>query len=150
KFLDFKRAERKFSACLDFCGAGRQTDRSQSPLILGANALGDSRNSVAVLAIDAGMSFFTGLNSLVLCQMLPCSPRNGQQEILFVDELITGIIGRGMHPGIHADRVAGARFHAEPAEDATKLVDDEPLGVFLVSLALCIPLVVSRFDVNAL
>src|SRR5690606_16820391 len=60
------------------------------------------------------------------------------------------IIGRGMHPGIHADRVAGARFHAEPAEDATKLVDDEPLGVFLVSLALCIPLVVSRFDVNAL
>src|SRR4030065_1519891 len=54
-----------------------------------------------------------------------------QQHVDRVDELLPGVLRRRVPPGVHPDRVARARLHALPAEDAPEHVDVEPHGVLL-------------------
>src|SRR5512135_2836647 len=54
-----------------------------------------------------------------------------QQRVDREDELLAGVVRGGEPPGVHPDRVARARLHAHPAEDAPKHIDVEPDRVLL-------------------
>src|SRR5659263_337734 len=54
-----------------------------------------------------------------------------QQRVDREDELLPGVVRGGEPPGVHPDRVARARLHAHPAEDAPEHVDVEPDRVLL-------------------
>src|SRR5262249_24816266 len=72
------------------------------------------------------------------------------QEVFLEDELGARVVRGGVDTGIHADGVARARLHAETAEHAPELVDDEPDGIALVATPLVADRILPRFDVDAL
>ena len=57
----------------------------------------------------------------------PASRRGPEahQQVLLEDELVARVVGRGVHPGVHPDRVARAGLDAEATEHAAQLVDHE-------------------------
>src|SRR5580698_3058689 len=66
----------------------------------------------------------------------PFAALERQEKVPVVNELIARVVRDRMHPGIHSDRVTRTRLDAVAAEDAAKLVNDEPHGVPLVATAL--------------
>ena len=106
--------------------------------------------SMPVVTGDTRVSLFAPFDSPVLRLVITHATGDRKEQILLVDELVARIVGRRMHSAVHPDSVAGTRFYTKSAEDAAQLVDDEPLRVLLITLALLVSLVVARLDMNAL
>src|SRR5690606_19681888 len=89
-------------------------------------------NSVALQTSDTWIARFTALNAGVLRLMFSGATGNGKEQVLFVDELIARIIGSGVHPRVHSNRVARASLHTESAKNAAEFVDHKSLGILFV------------------
>src|SRR5580704_6479542 len=80
---------------------------------------------VPVLARHTRVARVAGFVAGVLGLEGAVAPFEREEQVALVDELIARVVRHGVHPGVHADGVAGARLDAVPAEDAPELVDDE-------------------------
>src|SRR5690242_296501 len=96
------------------------------------------------------MALVPGLVPRVFRLLRAVSSLKLHEQVLLEDELLSRVVGGGVDAGIHADRVAGAGFDAEAAEDAAQLVDDEALREALVAAARIAFGVLAGFDVDAL
>ena len=105
---------------------------------------------MVVFAIDAGVRRIARFVPRVFRELRAIAASETHEQIFFEDKLLARIIGSGVHAGIHADGVAGARFHAEAAKHAPELVDHEPHGIALVASTRIANGIFAGFDVNAL
>ena len=75
--------------------------------------------------VDAGVGRVARLVARVLGLASSRRAPRRHEQVLLEDELLARVVGRGVHAGVHADGVAGARLDAVAAEDAAQLVDHE-------------------------
>src|SRR6478609_1100586 len=103
-----------------------------------------------VIAGHARVTLFTTFDARIFGEVFTCPPRNGEEQILFVDELIARIIGRRVNASVHANGVARTGFNTEATEDAAQFVDHEALGVTLKAFPLLVSAVITCLNMNAL
>src|SRR6478735_1714209 len=106
--------------------------------------------SSVLLAVEPRVRALAGLVPRVRRKVRAVPTREAHQHVLLEDELLAGVIGRGVDAGVHANGVTRARLDAEAAEDAAQLVDHEAQREALVAAARIAFRVLARFDMDAL